>query len=71
MRVAAGCVEPLVLRLGRHTRTLLRELRHGVEHVLDEGPLSWLSTSVAMDVVLAVLAVVPALGLVRAVSSSE
>jgi len=42
-------VEPLVLRLCRHSRTVFRGLRHHVEHVFDQGALSGLHPSVAVD----------------------
>jgi hypothetical protein len=60
MRVAAGCIEPLVLRVGRHAGALLQQLRHGVEHILDEGAVPRVPPPVALDVMSQVLTVVPA-----------
>jgi hypothetical protein len=51
LRVAARGIKPLVLRLDRHTGAVLRQLRHGVEHVLNERAMPWVQSSMAVDVV--------------------
>jgi len=65
LRVAARCVEPLVLRLGRHAWTVLRELRHGVEYVFNPRTLPRLPASMAVDIVPAMQSVVETRGVVR------
>jgi len=65
--VAARCVESLVLRLGRHAWTVLRELRHGVEYVFNPRTMPRLPASMAVDIVSSLRRMVATCGLVRAV----
>ena len=57
--------EPLVLSLCRHSRAVLRRVRHGVEHIFDTGVLPWLQPPVALDLVSSMWPVVVTQRLVR------
>lgn len=62
--VAPVGVEPLELYFERCARAGVSRLRDGMEYVRDEGPMSGVRASVAMDVVFAVRGVVAARGMV-------
>jgi len=62
--VAAAEVEPLVVQLRRHARTVLRIMRDGLEYVLDARPLPGLQPPMAVDDVPAVSSALAAPGLV-------
>ena len=58
LSLAAASVEPLVLFLRRYSGTAVRCVRYVMEHVFNQGALPWLQSSVAMDIVPAMRAVV-------------
>lgn len=55
MPLAAIGIQPLVLRPRRYSRARLPSVRHRLEHILDEGPVSGLQPPVALDHVPALL----------------
>ncbi|HEY9466991.1 MAG TPA: hypothetical protein VIR54_28035, partial [Vicinamibacterales bacterium] len=57
--------EPLVVQLRRNARTVLRVVRHRVEHVLNARPLSGLQSPMAVDDLPEVPRTFAARGLVR------
>jgi hypothetical protein len=63
--LAAIGSEPVVLHLVRHARAAIRKLLDRVEHVFDRRALPRMSSSVAVDVLPAMRAVVSAHRLVR------
>src|SRR5919106_4416181 len=65
LQLAPLALEPLVLRLWRHSRAVLRRVRHGVEHIFDTGALPWLQPPVAVDVMSPMRYVVVTQRLVR------
>ena len=65
VQLAAIRVQSLVLRLHRDSRAGLSRVRHHLEHVLDEGPLSGLQRPVALDLMPALSGGVVARSLVR------
>lgn len=66
VRVAAGCVESMVLRrCQRFTGTLLSRMLNAMEHVHDAGPVSRMQSSMDVDFVLEMQRLVVARGLVR------
>jgi hypothetical protein len=65
MRMATARFEPLELPFDAQSRTVLRRVRHGMEYIPDQGTMSGLQPSVAMDIVSPLSPVVAARGLVR------
>ena len=63
--LASVGLEPLVVRMCGNAGTVLRVVRHGLEHLFDARPVSRVRSSVEMDVVPALRRMVPARGLVR------
>jgi uncharacterized protein YdhG (YjbR/CyaY superfamily) len=63
--MASGAVLPLVVSVDRYAGTILRSMRHRVEHVRDAWALSGLQPSMAVDLVPAVRRLVAARRLVR------
>jgi hypothetical protein len=65
MQLAAAGIEPLVLRVHRYAGAAFRGVRHGMEHVLNQGALSRLQSPVEMDLVPSLRRVVVTCRLVR------